>query len=103
MANEYRRGQIYYANLNPINGHEQAGRRPVLIIQNDIGNQFSPTTIVAALTTALPPKCYPTEVRLAARPVSNRTHRSDWTRFKRLTRVVWNATLGNWMRQPCAR
>jgi len=67
MANEYRRGQIYYANLDPIVGHEQAGRRPVLIIQNDTGNLFSPTTIVAALTTALPPKPYPTEVRIFAK------------------------------------
>ena len=66
MASEYRRGQIYYANLDPIVGHEQAGRRPVLIVQNDTGNLFSPTTIVAALTTALPPKPYPTEVRISA-------------------------------------
>ena len=84
MASEYRRGQIYYANLDPIIGHEQAGRRPVLIIQNDTGNLFSPTIIVAALTIALPPKPYPTEVQLPQkRPVSNRTLRSDWTRFGR--------------------
>ena len=66
MVSEYRRGQIYYANLDPIAGHEQAGRCPVLIIQNDAGNLFSPTTIVAALTAALPPKPYPTEVRITA-------------------------------------
>ncbi len=65
MAREHRRGQIYYANLDPIVGHEQAGYRPVLIIQNDTGNAFSPTVIVAALTTALPPKPYPTEVRVS--------------------------------------
>lgn len=65
MAREYRRGQIYYANLDPIVGHEQAGYRPVLIIQNDTGNAFSPTVIVAALTTTLPPKPYPTEVRIS--------------------------------------
>lgn len=66
MAREYRRGQIYYANLDPIVGHEQAGYRPVLIIQNDTGNAFSPTVIVAALTTGLPPGPYPTEVRVSS-------------------------------------
>ncbi|PKO20624.1 MAG: PemK family transcriptional regulator [Chloroflexi bacterium HGW-Chloroflexi-1] len=66
MAREYRRGQVYYANLDPIVGHEQAGYRPVLIIQNDTGNTFSPTVIVAALTTTLPPRPYPTEVRISA-------------------------------------
>ncbi len=64
MAREYHRGQIYYANLDPIVGHEQAGYRPVLIIQNDTGNAFSPTVIVAALATTLPPRPYPTEVRV---------------------------------------
>ena len=66
MPREYRRGQIYYANLNPVFGHEQAGRRPVLIIQNDLGNRFSPTVIVAALSSTLPRKRYPTEVRVTA-------------------------------------
>ncbi|MBM4456249.1 MAG: type II toxin-antitoxin system PemK/MazF family toxin [Chloroflexi bacterium] len=66
MPREYRRGQIYYAGLDPIVGHEQAGYRPVLIIQNDTGNTFAPTVIVAALTTTLPPKPYPTEVRVSA-------------------------------------
>ena len=66
MPRQYRRGQIYYARLNPVVGHEQGGRRPVLIIQNDIGNHFAPTVIVAALTTTLPEKPYPTEVRVPA-------------------------------------
>ena len=84
MASEYQRGQIYYANLDPIIGHEQAGRRTVLIIQNDTGNLFSPTTIVAALTTALPPKPYPTEVRITAKTAGlEQILRSDWTRFGR--------------------
>ncbi len=46
-----KRGEIYYADLNPVIGSEQGGIRPVLIIQNDIGNYFSKTTIVAPLTT----------------------------------------------------
>jgi len=60
------RGELYYADLNPIKGHEQGGWRPVLVIQNDIGNQFSPTTIVAPLTTAFSSRVYPTEVRVEA-------------------------------------
>lgn len=45
------RGDIYYADLSPVRGSEQGGIRPVLIIQNDIGNKHSPTTIIACLTT----------------------------------------------------
>jgi mRNA interferase MazF len=66
MTIQCRRGELYYADLNPVKGHEQGGRRPVLIIQNDIGNQFSPITIVAPLTTSFSQKIYPTEVRLVA-------------------------------------
>jgi mRNA interferase MazF len=66
MPHQYRRGQIYYARLDPVVGHEQAGHRPVLVIQNDIGNRFAPTVIVAALTTSIPEKPYPTEVRVSA-------------------------------------
>jgi mRNA interferase MazF len=66
MTRSCRRGELYYADLNPIKGHEQGGWRPVLIIQNDIGNQFSPTTIVAPLTTAFSARIYPTEVRVEA-------------------------------------
>jgi mRNA interferase MazF len=46
-----RRGEIYVANLDPVIGSEQGGVRPVLVIQNDVGNKFSPTVIVAALTS----------------------------------------------------
>lgn len=48
---EIRRGDIYHADLNPIFGSEQGGYRPVLVIQNNIGNQYSPTVIVAAITS----------------------------------------------------
>ena len=53
MANtprDYYRGDIYYADLNPVFGHEQGGIRPVLILQNDTGNYFSPTVIVTVAT-----------------------------------------------------
>jgi len=61
-----KRGEIYIANLDPVIGSEQGSRRPVLIIQNDVGNQYSPTTIIAAISSQLSPKIYPTEVRVKA-------------------------------------
>ena len=48
---EIHRGEIYFADLNPSVGSEQGGFRPVLIVQNDVGNKYSPTTIIAPLTT----------------------------------------------------
>lgn len=65
-GNEIRRGQIYYVDLNPVYGHEQGGRRPVLVIQNDTGNRFSSTVIVAAITSQVGGRAYPTEARLSA-------------------------------------
>ncbi len=58
------RGDIYYADLSPATGSEQGGIRPVLIIQNDIGNCHSPTVIAAAITGYVKGKCQPTHVRL---------------------------------------
>lgn len=66
MVTLCKRGEVYFADLNPVRGREQGGRRPVLIIQNDIGNRHSPVTIVAAITSAVSERAYPTEVRLAA-------------------------------------
>lgn len=51
MERKIKRGDIYYANLNPVIGSEQGGMRPVLIISNDIGNKHSPTVIIAAITS----------------------------------------------------
>jgi mRNA interferase MazF len=48
-----KRGDVFYANLNPVVGSEQGGVRPVLVIQNDIGNRYSPTVIVAAITSRI--------------------------------------------------
>ncbi len=59
-----RRGDIYYANLNPVIGSEQGGLRPVLILQNDIGNMYSPTTIVAAITSRIKRAKLPTHIEL---------------------------------------
>lgn len=59
-----KRGQIYYADLSPVVGSEQDGFRPVLILQNDTGNKFSPTTIVAPITSTKPDSRMPTHVRV---------------------------------------
>jgi len=61
-----RRGDIFYANLNPVLGSEQGGLRPVLIIQNDIGNMYSPTTIVAAITSRIKRAKLPTHIEISA-------------------------------------
>ena len=58
MGREIKRGEIYWVDWSPSRGSEQAGTRPAVVVQNDIGNQFSPTTIVAACTSA-PVKPYP--------------------------------------------
>lgn len=61
-ALKVKRGQIYYADLSPVVGSEQGGMRPVLILQNDIGNAHSPTTIVACITSAQTKSKLPTHV-----------------------------------------
>jgi mRNA interferase MazF len=61
-----KRGEIYFAQLNPVVGSEQGGIRPVLVIQNDIGNQYSPTTIVLAITSQINKAKLPTHVELRA-------------------------------------
>lgn len=62
-----RRGDIYYADLRPVVGSEQGGVRPVLIIQNDIGNKHSPTVICAAITSKMNKAKLPTHVELDTR------------------------------------
>ena len=61
-----RRGDVYYADLSPVIGSEQGGVRPVLIIQNDIGNRHSPTVICAAITSRMNKAKLPTHVELSA-------------------------------------
>ena len=60
------RGDIYYADLSPVVGSEQGGIRPVLIVQNDVGNRFSPTVIAAAITSQKGKTDLPTHIRLDA-------------------------------------
>ena len=57
-----KRGDLFWVNLDPVKGSEQAGRRPVCVIQNDVGNEYASTVIVAPLTTAKFAKKYPTNV-----------------------------------------
>ena len=64
---EIKRGDIFYADLSPVIGSEQGGVRPVLIIQNDIGNKYSPTVIVAAVTSQINKAKIPTHIELDAK------------------------------------
>lgn len=59
-----KRGEIYYADLSPVVGSEQGGMRPVLIVQNDVGNKFSPTVIAAAITSQRDKAKLPTHIDL---------------------------------------
>ena len=61
-----RRGEIYYADLSPVVGSEQGGVRPVLIVQNDVGNKHSPTVIAAAITSQREKAKLPTHIELRA-------------------------------------
>ena len=60
-----KRGDIYYADLSPVVGSEQGGVRPVLIVQNDIGNKYSPTVIAAAITSQKEKSKLPTHIPLS--------------------------------------
>ena len=61
-----KRGDVYYADLRPVVGSEQGGVRPVLIVQNDIGNKYSPTVICAAITSKMNKAKLPTHIELNA-------------------------------------
>lgn len=64
MENIVKRGEVYYADLSPVVGSEQGGVRPVLVIQNDIGNKYSPTVIVSAITSQLTKAKLPTHIEI---------------------------------------
>lgn len=61
-----KRGDIYYADLSPVIGSEQGGVRPVLIVQNDVGNKYSPTIIAAAITSQINKAKLPTHIEISA-------------------------------------
>ena len=66
---QIRRGDIFYADLSPVVGSEQGGLRPVLIVQNDVGNRYSPTVIAAAITSKLSKSKLPTHIDVYAERV----------------------------------
>lgn len=61
-----KRGDIFYADLSPVVGSEQGGVRPVLVVQNDIGNKFSPTIIISAITSQINKAKLPTHIEITA-------------------------------------
>ncbi len=61
-----KRGELYYADLSPVVGSEQGGIRPVLVVQNDVGNKYSPTVIAAAVTSQINKARLPTHIELSA-------------------------------------
>lgn len=63
---DIKRGDLYYADLSPVVGSEQGGVRPVLIIQNNIGNKYSPTVIIAAITSQINKAKLPTHIEISA-------------------------------------
>ena len=64
--NDIKRGELYYADLSPVVGSEQGGIRPVLVVQNNVGNKYSPTVIVAAITSQINKAKIPTHIELSA-------------------------------------
>ncbi len=64
-----KRGDIFYADLSPVIGSEQGGTRPVLVVQNNVGNKFSPTVIVAAITSQINKAKMPTHIEIKATDV----------------------------------
>ncbi|MDF2949340.1 MAG: mazF [Sedimentibacter sp.] len=65
-----KRGDVYYADLSPVIGSEQGGVRPVLIVQNDIGNRYSPTVIVSAITSQINKAKLPTHIEISSEDFS---------------------------------
>lgn len=81
MTNTIKRGEIYYADLSPVVGSEQGGVRPVLILQNDTGNKFSSTTIVAPITSVPKKRSQPmwrTTIRQLSMPTPSHRCRRNW-------------------------
>lgn len=66
MNRQIMRGELYYADLSPVVGSEQGGMRPILILQNNVGNKYSPTVVVATITSRLEKTKLPTHVRLGS-------------------------------------
>ena len=83
-----KRGEIYYADLSPVVGSEQGGIRPVLIVQNDVGNRHSPTVIAAAITSQREKAKLPILRYTLINADSQRTVLCFWSRYGPLTKSV---------------
>ena len=83
-----KRGDIYYADLSPVVGSEQGGVRPVLIVQNDVGNKFSPTVIAAAITSQKYKTNLPTHIQVQVTAGSQKIRSSCSSRSVRWTNAV---------------
>lgn len=99
-----KRGDIYYADLSPVVGSEQGGVRPVLIVQNDVGNRYSPTVIAAAITSQKEKSKLPTHIELDSKNCGLSKDsvvllEQIRTIDKRRLRKKWAA----WMQIPCPR
>lgn len=97
---EIKRGQIYYAELSPVIGSEQGGNRPVVILQNDKGNYYSNTTIIAAITSELNKAHLPTHVLFTAEGMKKKSmalleqiRTIDRTRLSSYVRTVDDKTM----------
>ena len=95
LNSEIRRGDLYYADLSPVVGSEQGGVRPVLIIQNNIGNKYSPTVIVAAITSQINKAKLPTHIEISANEYGLKKYRTeDHTNEHQSLHIIYNAVLG---------
>ena len=66
IKSDIKKGDIYYASLNPVVGSEQKGERPVVVIQNNLGNKYSPTVIIAAITSQINKAKLPTHIEISS-------------------------------------
>ena len=92
-----RRGDIYYADLSPVVGSEQGGLRPVLIVQNDVGNRYSPTVIAAAITSRMGKAKLPTiSIFMQAVRDCKKIRLFCWNKFARWTNGACVRKWGTW-------
>ena len=91
------RGQMYYANLDPVIGSEQGGNRPVLVIQNNVGNRHSPTIIIAPITTRVKKLRQPTHIGIPPYFGLPKVLWPCWSRSGRLTKAGWGTMWAVWM------
>ena len=94
MRKAIRRGDLFYADLNPVVGSEQGGIRPVLVIQNDVGNHFSPTVVAAAITSRKAKNSLPTHILLENVPGLAPTSLLLWEQLRTIDRKRLRGYIG---------